>query len=282
MRRLVVILSLLFCCWAAGAQEPIEDETPTPAAKPAQATAPTSNPPATAPTAPATTTPTTTTPTTTAPSTTPTATTPAATAPASIPIEQVTVKSPPASAQSTAKPAAQQTGTFWVPAPEERWWFPQGNWIYGFAQFDIAPPHNEPDPNFCAANAGDYGGANSQCNLFARYLIWGQVTVRPFGKTALRRIKIFWNPTFVFGNNVPQFKYTWSMQGIGWERQWGGDIYLGRRFDLRLTQQNLFERFSSRPLGPAYLGPNGPWGRFFTIGVRKSFGNPRVIDEGAQ
>ena len=183
---------------------------------------------------------------------------------------------------TAAKPAATETGTFWVPAPEERWWFPKDNWVYGFAQFDIAPPHNEPDPNFCAANAGAYGGANSQCNLFARYLIWGQVTVRPFGKTALRRIKIYWNPTFVFGKNVPQYLYTWSWQGIGWERQWGADVYLGRRFDLRFTQQNLFERFSSRPLGPAYLGPNGPWGRFFTIGVRKSFGNAKVIDEGAQ
>lgn len=206
------------------------------------------------------------------------ATKPAATAPATAPTAQATVASP----QAPATAAAKQTPTFWVPAPEERWWFPQGNWIYGFAQFDIAPPHNEPDPNFCAANAGNYGGANSQCNLFARYLIWGEATVRPFGKTALRRVKIFWNPTFVFGKNVPQYLYTWSWQGIGWERQWGVDVYLGRRFDLRLTQQSLFERFGSRPLGPAYLGPNGPWGRFFTFGVRKSFGNPKVIDEGAQ
>ena len=202
---------------------------------------------------------------------------PPATAPA-----QTATSSPQATAsspQATAKPPA---GTFWVPAPEERWWFPQGNWIYGYAQFDFAPPHNEPDPNFCAPNAGDYGGANSQCNLFARYLLGGQVAVRPFGKTALRRIKIFWNPTFVFGKNVPQYLYTWSWQGIGWERQWGADVYLGRRFDLRFTQQNLFERFGSRPPGPAYLGPNGPWGRFFTIGVRKYFGNPKVWDEGAQ
>ena len=200
---------------------------------------------------------------------------PAVTSPAS---PQSTSSNPPAATQASA----QQGGTFWVPAPEERWWLPKGNWIYGYAQFDFAPPHNEPDPNFCAPNAGDFGGANSQCNLFARYLLGGQVAVRPFGKTALRRIKIFWNPTFVFGKNVPQNLYTWSWQGIGWERQWGADVYLGKRFDLRFTQQYLFERFSSRPLGPAYLGPNGPWGRFFTIGVRKYFGNPRVWDEGAQ
>ena len=113
-----------------------------------------------------------------------------------------TIQTPPTGPQPAAASAG-QTGTFWVPEPDERWWFPKGNWIYGYAEFDLAPPHNEPDPNFCAANAGHYGGANSQCNLFARYLLGGEVSVRPFGKTALRRIKIFWNPTFVFGKNVP-------------------------------------------------------------------------------
>jgi len=183
---------------------------------------------------------------------------------------QAAVNAPQAATTAAPKPA----GTFWMPAPEERWFFPKGNWVYGYAEFDLAPPHNEPDPNFCAANAGDFGGANSQCNLFARYLLQGQLEVR--------RVRIFWNPTFVFGKNVPQYLYTWSFQGIGWERQWGASVYLGRRFDLRVTQQNLFERFSSRPLGPAYLGPNGPWGRFFTVGVRKYFGNPKVHDEGGE
>jgi len=207
-----------------------------------------------------------------------TAARPPATAPDATVSTQGAVQTPATAPKTTATPA----GTFWVPEPEERWFFPQGNWIYGFAEFDFAPPHNEPDPNFCAANAGNYGGVNSQCNLFARYLLGGQVEVRPFGKTALRRVKFFWNPTFVFGNNVPQYKYTWSWDGIGWERQWGAAVYLGRRFDLRVTQQFLFQRFSSRDLGPAYLGPNGPWGRFVTIGVRKYFGNPKVHDEGAQ
>ena len=190
--------------------------------------------------------------------------------------------SPDESQQSAATPAAQPTPTFWVPEPEERWWLPKGNWIYGYGEFDFAPPHNEPDPNFCAANAGDYGGANSQCNLFARYLLGGQVWIRPFGKTALRRIKLWWNPTLSFGKNVPQYLYTYSWQGIGMENSWGADVYLGRRFDFRVTQHLLFTRFGDRPLGPAYLGPNGPWGRYFTIGVRKYFGNPKVFDDGAK
>ena len=193
---------------------------------------------------------------------------------------QATVSTSSAASQTTNTSAAQQAPTFWVPAPEERWWLPKGNWIYGWAEFDIAPPHNEPDPNLCAANSGDFGGANATCNAFARYMIPAEATLRPFGKTALRRIKIFYNGTFIFGNNVPQFKYTWSMDGIGWEKSWGADIYLGRRFDLRLTQHFLLQRFGSRPLGPGYLGPNGPWGRYFMVGVRKYFGNPKVMDEG--
>jgi len=229
MRRVMLVLAMLFCGWAAVAQQSTESAVAGPNPEAAQAT----------------------------------------------------VNSPGAAAQTAAN-AAQEKPTFWVPAPEERWWLPQGNWIYGYGEFDFAPPHNEPDPNFCAADAGNYGGVNSQCNLFARYLLGGQVWVRPFGKTALRRVKIFWNPTMAFGKNVPQYLYTYSWQGIGMENQWGADIYLGQRFDFRLTQQFLFDRFGSRPLGPAYLGPNGPWGRFFTIGVRKYFGNPKVFDEGAK
>jgi hypothetical protein len=195
----------------------------------------------------------------------------------------------PASAQATVtnpgsapRPAAQEKPTFWVPAPEERWFLPKGNWIYGFVEWDFAPPHNEPDPNLCAANSGDFGGANATCNAFARYLIPAEVYVRPFGKTALRRVKIFYDGTFIFGKNVPQYLYTWSWDGIGWERAWGADVYLGRRFDFRVTQHLLLQNFRSSPLGPGYLGPNGPWGRSFTVGVRKYFGNPKVLDEGAK
>ena len=195
---------------------------------------------------------------------------------------QATVSTPAPTAQTATRPTAQPAPTFWIPAPEERWWLPKGNWIYGFAEFDIAPEHNEPDPNLCAANSGAFGGVNATCTAFARYLIPAQVTVRPFGKTALRRLTIFYDGTFIFGRNVPQYLYTWSMDGIGWERSWGGDIYIGRRFDLRLTQHLLIQRWGSGSQGPGYLGPNGPWGRYFTVGVRKYFGNPKVVDDGSK
>lgn len=165
---------------------------------------------------------------------------------------------------------------------QERWFFPRRNWIYGFVEFDIAPPHNEPDPNLCAPNAAAYGGANSLCDAFARYVMQGQVEIRPFGRSFLRRIKFFAMPTFLFGRTVPQYLYTWSMDPIGWERQWGASVYLGQRVELRVTQHFMFEPIGARNLGPGYLGPNGPWGRSTLVGVRKYFGYPSVRDEGVR
>lgn len=158
----------------------------------------------------------------------------------------------------------------------DRMFFPK-DWYWGWAQFDLAPPHNEVDPNLCAANAGQYGGANSQCNAFARYMISGVAEIRPFGRTQLRRLMVFFDPTFLFGKNVPQYSYTWSWSGIGMEYAWGVGIDLPKRFEFRYTGHPLIQRFGARnqPLGPAWLGPNGPWGRYNTIGVRKYFGTRR-------
>jgi hypothetical protein len=198
------------------------------------------------------------------------------------PAAQATTSTPQAAAQTTEQSYTQGLPTHWIEAPDERSFLPKGNWIYGYVEWDFAPPHNEPDPNLCAANSGNFGGKNATCNAFARYLIPSEIYVRPFGKTALRRIKVFYDGTFIFGKNVPQYLYTWSWDGIGWEHAWGGDFYIGKRFDFRLTQHFLITNFRSSPLGPGYLGPNGPWGRYFTIGVRKYFGNPKVLDEGAK
>ena len=171
-----------------------------------------------------------------------------------------------ASAQTPAQPE-KTSGT------QDRLFFPEG-WIFGYVQFDIAPPHNEPDPNLCAANAGDFGGANSQCTAFARYLLGGNVVIHPFGRTFLRYLKFEATPTFAMGKNVPQYLYTWSFQAIGMERSWAAAIDLPNRFDIRVTQHFLWWRGDAN-LGPAYLGPNGPWGRYTTIGVRKVFGTYR-------
>jgi hypothetical protein len=160
--------------------------------------------------------------------------------------------------------------------PNQRFFLPKDT-LWGYAQFDLAPPHNEIDTNICRADAGIAGGVNDPCSMFARYMISGLLEVRPFGRTPLRRFMLFGEPKFLFGRNLPQTLYTWSFDAIGIEHSWGAAIYLNKGFELRVTQHFLFDRLGARSgnLGAADLGPNGPWGRYNTIGIRKYFGSRR-------
>lgn len=74
--------------------------------------------------------------------------------------------------EPTQDPVMQDSDKFFLPKDT----------LWGYAQFDLAPPHNEIDPNMCAGNAGAYGGVNAPCSLFARYMLSGLLEVRPFGK----------------------------------------------------------------------------------------------------
>jgi hypothetical protein len=149
--------------------------------------------------------------------------------------------------------------------------------LWGYAQLDLAPPHNEIDPNLCAGNSKIYGGADAPCSLFARYMLSGLLEVRPFGRGQLRRFMVWGQPSFLFGKTVPQALYTWSPDAIGIEHSWGVAVYIAKGFDVRFTQHFLFDRLGARDknLGPADLGNNGPWGRYNAIGVRKTFGTRR-------
>src|SRR5215813_1225065 len=113
----------------------------------------------------------------------------------------------------------------------ERMFFPSDT-FWGYAQFDLAPPHNEIDPNLCAANARNYGGANAPCNAFARYMLSGLVEIRPFGRGPLRRFMLFGEPSFLFGKNVPQSLYTWSFDAIGIEHSWGFVVYVAASSEI--------------------------------------------------
>jgi hypothetical protein len=177
---------------------------------------------------------------------------------------------------ASAQDAAPSSSNSPSPAAQERFFLPKDT-FWGWAQFDLAPPHNEIDPNICAGNAGQYGGVNAPCNMFARYMLSGILEVRPFGRGILRRVMFFGAPSFLFGKTVPQTLYTWSPDAIGIEHSWGVGFYLGKQFEFRVTQHFLFDRLGARDtnLGPADLGNNGPWGRYAAVGVRKTFGTRR-------
>jgi hypothetical protein len=108
----------------------------------------------------------------------------------------------------------------------------------------------------------------------------GAVELRPFGRTFLQHVMVFFDPNFLFGKNVPQTLYTWSWDAIGMESTYGAGVDLPKRFQFRFTAHPNIARFGSRDqnLGPAYLGPTGPWGQYNAIGIRKYFGT-RPKDE---
>jgi hypothetical protein len=161
-------------------------------------------------------------------------------------------------------------------APNERMFFPRDT-FWGWVQADLAPPHNEIDPNLCSALVSQNGGSSDPCTMFARYMVSSLVEFRPFGRGPLRRFMIFGAQSFLFGKNLPKTLYTWSPDAIGVEHEWGAGVYIGDGFEFRVTQHFLFDRLGARDknLGGADLGPNGPWGRYFAVGMRKSFGTRR-------
>ena len=181
-----------------------------------------------------------------------------------------------ASVSSNGSSSSASSGIWHEAGPNDRMFFPK-DMFWGWAQFDLAPPHNEIDPNLCAGNSYVDGGANAPCNMFARYMLSGILEVRPFGRGPLRRFMVFGAPAFLFGKNVPKTLYTWSPDAIGIEHAWGVGIYMTRGFEFRVTQHFLFDRLGARNknLGVADLGNNGPWGRYVSLGVRKTFGTRR-------
>jgi hypothetical protein len=181
-----------------------------------------------------------------------------------------------ASVSSDGSGSSASSGIWHEAGLNDRMFFPK-DMLWGWAQFDLAPPHNEIDPNLCAGNSYVDGGANAPCNMFARYMLSGILEVRPFGRGPLRRFMVFGAPAFLFGKNVPKTLYTWSPDAIGIEHSWGVGIYMTRGFEFRVTQHFLFDRLGARNknLGVADLGNNGPWGRYMSLGVRKTFGTRR-------
>jgi hypothetical protein len=159
--------------------------------------------------------------------------------------------------------------------PEGRTFFPH-NWLRGYVDFAVAPSHNEPDLGRCSQSSTvivSAGGANSNCNAYARYLWSGYLEVQPMGKTILRHVFFFFTPTFSFGNNVPQFKYTGSMDPIAYERAVGVGIELPKNFEFRVTQHQVdwLGKYKNN-VGLADLGTAGPYGLYTTIGARWYFG----------
>ena len=139
--------------------------------------------------------------------------------------------------------------------------------LRGYLDFEVAPPHNEPDLGRC-------NQPQPTCSAFARYITAGYLEFQPFARTFLRHVYFFYEPRFFFGDNIPQVKYTWSMAPLAYEKTLGLAIALPKHFELRVTNHGVtsFPPFDVN-LGPYDSGPNKePLGIYNTVGVRWYFG----------
>src|ERR1700751_2969785 len=117
--------------------------------------------------------------------------------------------SPSLSTQTNDSQESSSQGKWHEADAGERMFFPR-DMLWGWAQLDLAPPHNEIDPNLCAGNSYVYGGANAPRNMFARYMLSCILELLPFGKGVLRRFMVYGAHSFLFGKNVPKTLFTSS------------------------------------------------------------------------
>jgi hypothetical protein len=154
---------------------------------------------------------------------------------------------------------------------EDRLFLPH-NFVRGYAEFQIAPPHNEPDLGLCLPGVAPSSPGVAACAAFARYIWNGYVEIQPVGRGSFRRLFVFAEPKVFGGDNLPQKRYTAAASGILWEQTLGAGVKLPRQFELRLTNHRvkLLGRYSSRDVITAR--PDGPYGLYTTVGVRWYFG----------
>jgi len=152
---------------------------------------------------------------------------------------------------------------------------PRPSMLRGYADFSLAPPHNEADPGLCDVPTTV---GTTPCTAFARYMLYGHIEMRPLARwprilgVPVYTLYIFSDATLLLGNNIPQQKYTWSADAIGVEKSFGVVAPIPHGFEVRITQHPPFSSFQQYKQSTGYLGPNGPWGRYTTVGVRKYFG----------
>jgi hypothetical protein len=158
--------------------------------------------------------------------------------------------------------------------------FPK-NWVSGFVDFAVAPPHNEPDLNRCSSATGSIAGANTGCAAFARYVGSGYIEFRPFGTGPMHRVFVFVEPHAYMGRNRPQFQYTNAMTPIALERRQGIGVNVTRNLELRLTSHRVdWLGHYAGNLGMTDLGKNGPLSTYTTVSARWYFGGYRRRDQG--
>jgi hypothetical protein len=157
--------------------------------------------------------------------------------------------------------AACTTGSLAAPEDSDRWFD-----AYGFVDFSLYPPHNEPDlnlrgytPAWVTGQGYDWYG-----DAFPRYGLEANLTLE------LRRynkVFVFFNPYLPMGQTTPQVEYGWSAQPIGIRLHFGIGYHLTDHFDLLLQHHNweFFGKYRN------VMIPEGSYGGWNSITARYRF-----------
>lgn len=145
------------------------------------------------------------------------------------------------------------------------------NFVRGYVDFEVAPPHNEVDLGLCEPPKSPLFIAG--CAAYARYVWSGYVELQPFGRTPLKHLFLFAAPKLFGGDNIPGVRYRASPSAILLEETLGLGATLPHQFELRLTSHRcqLLGPYTSKST-PLTFRPDGPYGLYATVGVRWYFG----------
>jgi hypothetical protein len=155
--------------------------------------------------------------------------------------------------------------------------FPKDS-VGGYIEYEFSPSTNERDLNRCPPNAGQIAGPNTPCAAFSKWALSGYFEMQPFGQKLgpIKNVFFFVEPHTYFGRNLPQVRYTLSMDPILLERSIGVGFKLPKDFELRLWQhRNYWLGHYGQYLGSVDLGRNGPYGLYSALSVRWYYGTWR-------
>ncbi len=135
--------------------------------------------------------------------------------------------------------------------------------VRGYSEAGLMAPRNEMDLNLRRPDRPDTNGFGDN---FARYSLRGQVFFgRRFEHGPIREVFLLVKPELVMGRTIPQIEYTWSPRPIGYVKDFGAGLTLGRGWSIYFESHRWAFRDKVAITG------DGPYGFHNIIVARKSF-----------
>jgi hypothetical protein len=135
--------------------------------------------------------------------------------------------------------------------------------LRGYSEAGLMTPHNEMDLNLRRPDRLETNGFGDN---FARYAIRGQIFLgRKFATGPIREAFLLLKPELVMGRTIPQIEYTWSARPIGYVKDFGAGLSLGRDWSIYFESH----RWSFRD--KIAITGDGPYGFHNIVIVRKTF-----------